>query len=179
LGNNGSFKGDVARSIFYMVTRYNGMDVIDGYPSDDPDGFIGDLATLLDWHRNDPPDDYEMNRNNVVYTWQYNRNPFIDEPDLVEYLWGNQVGNIWNQSLTVENNKIFGIKVYPNPTQSGFYLKGITSEIILDLFSIDGRKMNSFKLDQDTYVDYDLSAGMYLLKITSEGKTTLKKLIIK
>jgi hypothetical protein len=178
LGNNGSFKGDVARSIFYMVTRYNGMDVINGYPSDDPDGFIGDLATLLDWHRNDPPDDYEMNRNNVVYTWQYNRNPFIDEPDLVEYLWGNQIGNIWSQSLSVEDYKMFGIKIFPNPTISGFYVKGIKTKTTIDLYAIDGRKINFFKLNQDTFIDVSLSKGIYMLKITSEGLSTNKKIVI-
>lgn len=178
LGNNGSFKGDVARSIFYMVTRYNGMDVINGYPSDDPDGFIGDLATLLDWHRNDPPDDYEMNRNNVVYTWQYNRNPFIDEPDLVEYLWGNQIGNIWSQSLSVEDSQLLGIKIFPNPTISGFYVKGIKTKTTIDLYAIDGRKINFFKLDQDTFIDVSLSKGIYMLKITSEGLSTNKKIVI-
>ena len=83
-GTLGSFRGDVARSVLYMEIRYNGLEVVNGFPT--ITGQLGDLATLLDWHRNDPPDDFEMNRNNVVYTWQFNRNPFIDQPDLVEYI---------------------------------------------------------------------------------------------
>jgi hypothetical protein len=179
LGNNGSFKGDVARSIFYMVTRYIGIDVVNGYPSDDPDGFIGDLATLLDWHRNDPPDDFEMNRNNVIYTWQLNRNPFIDEPDLVEYLWGNQLGNIWSKSLSVKTQDNFQIKVFPNPTQNSIYIKGINNQAILEVFSIDGRKLETVEINEGYPVDLKLSSGMYLLKIISKEKSTLKKIIIK
>ena len=177
-GTLGSFKGDVARSVFYLQIRYNGLEIVNGYP-DGLIGQFGDLATLLDWHRNDPPDDYEMNRNNVVYTWQYNRNPFIDEPDLVEYLWGTHVGDIWSQSLSLSDNYETQIKIFPNPTYDGFYLKGIQNETVLDLFSIDGRKIRSFKIDQDTYVDYNLSAGMYLLKMSSDNQLSLKRIIIK
>ena len=177
-GTLGSFKGDVARSVLYMQIRYNGLEIVNGYP-DGVMGQFGDLATLLDWHRNDPPDDYEMNRNNVVYTWQYNRNPFIDEPDLVEYLWGTHVGDVWSQSLGLSDTFETQIKVFPNPSNNGFYLKGIQNETVLDLFSVDGRKIKSFKVSQDTYVDYNLSAGMYILKITSDDQSSLKKIIVK
>ena len=44
--------------------------------------------TLLSWHELDPADDFEMNRNNIIYSWQMNRNPFIDLPDLVDYVYG-------------------------------------------------------------------------------------------
>jgi endonuclease I len=178
IGNSGSFKGDVARSIFYMVTRYNGIDVVNGYPSDIPDGFIGDLATLLDWHRNDPPDDYEMNRNNLVYTWQYNRNPYIDEPDLVEYLWGNHVGDVWSQSLNVNANNLNYVEVYPNPSKDGFYIKGIKNKTSIDLISAEGRKIETKILYTNSYINYNLSSGIYLLKISSEGKSAIKKIVI-
>ena len=104
-------------------------------------GQFGDLATLLDWHRNDPPDDYEMNRNNVVYTWQFNRNPFIDEPDLIEYIWGNMVGQTWSQPLSVENFSTSEIQVYPNPTSGRIYFNGIKNETDIDVFTIDGRSI--------------------------------------
>jgi hypothetical protein len=94
VGTFGSFKGDVARSVLYLDIRYNGLQIVNGFP--DIVGQLGDLTTLLDWHRNDLPDDFEMNRNNVVYTWQLNRNPFIDHPDLVKYFWGNKIGEVWN-----------------------------------------------------------------------------------
>src|SRR5690606_24496274 len=53
-GTLGGFKGDVARSVLFMELRYNGLQVVNGFP-EGTDGELGDLATLLDWHRNDPP----------------------------------------------------------------------------------------------------------------------------
>jgi endonuclease I len=49
---------------------------------------MGDLSTLIEWHENDPVDDFEMNRNNVIESIQGNRNPFIDHPEFVNKIWG-------------------------------------------------------------------------------------------
>ena len=86
-------KGDIARIILYMDVRYEGgsgepnLVVVDGlttypYPQ------IGDKATLLEWHTQDPPDAFEKRRNDVIFKWQGNRNPFIDYPDFVNYIYG-------------------------------------------------------------------------------------------
>jgi len=47
---------------------------------------------MLKWHREDPVSEKELKRNNAVYAHQKNRNPFIDYPELVEYIWGTKVG---------------------------------------------------------------------------------------
>lgn len=87
-------KGDVARIIFYMDTRYEGengeinltaVDELDTYP----EAKHGKLSTLLQWNLQDPPDDFERNRNNVIYSFQHNRNPFIDNPYFAELIWNN------------------------------------------------------------------------------------------
>jgi endonuclease I len=84
-------KGDVARMIFYMAVRYEGddgfmdLEIVD-YASDAAP-YMGILSTLLEWHIEDPVDDFEMNRNNVVETYQGNRNPFIDHPEFVALIW--------------------------------------------------------------------------------------------
>ena len=88
-------KGDIARILFYMDIRYEGGE-------DEPDlavtealnnladvPNIGKLSTLLDWHLQDPVDDFEMSRNEVIYGIQGNRNPFIDHPEYVSILWGS------------------------------------------------------------------------------------------
>ena len=178
LGTLGGFKGDVARSVFYMAVRYNGLDIVNGYP-DGLTGQFGDLATLLDWHRNDPPDDYEMNRNNVVYTWQFNRNPFIDEPDLIEYIWGNKVGETWSQPLSVENKNSFDVQIFPNPTNNRIYFKGIGSNAEIEVFTIDGRQLKSFHLSSENHIDLNLSNGLYMMRISSEGKSMMKKIVVK
>ncbi len=103
-------KGDIARAIFYMVARYNYLagddDTID---SNNPNlelaqtnivaggntssktstGKMGVLTDLLNWHHLDPVDDWEIHRNNLLYNnYTNNRNPFIDYPQWVDYIWG-------------------------------------------------------------------------------------------
>ncbi len=88
-------KGDVARIIFYMDTRYEGdngeidltaVDAVNTYPLPE----YGRLSTLLQWNLQDPPDDFERHRNNVIFSWQKNRNPFIDNPEFAQLIWGGQ-----------------------------------------------------------------------------------------
>jgi Endonuclease I/Secretion system C-terminal sorting domain len=179
VGNLGSFKGDVARSVLYMAVRYNGLAVVNGFPTTTPTGQLGDLATLLNWHRNDPPDDFEMNRNNVIYTWQFNRNPFIDEPDLVEYIWGNNVGDTWNQALGINDETVLDVQLYPNPTTSRIYIKGIQNKTNIEVFSVEGRKVKTFKIDNNSFLDLSLSNGVYFARITTENKSVIKKIIVK
>jgi len=98
--NFGSWKGDVARSLFYMAIRYNLLELVNGNPPVNTMYQMGDLASLLNWNHIDPADDFEMNRNNYIQTWQHNRNPFIDLPELADYIWGTNSGQIWNESLS-------------------------------------------------------------------------------
>ncbi|MBB1322597.1 endonuclease [Shewanella sp. SR43-8] len=88
-------KGDVARMIFYMDVRYEGND-----NSGTPDlsiangttntgaALLGDLCTLLSWHQQDPVSDWERRRNNRIFEWQKNRNPFIDNSGWASELYG-------------------------------------------------------------------------------------------
>jgi len=87
------FKGDFARSYFYMATRYE--DVISGWPGSDMLNGTSDqvytdwaLNMLLEWHANDPVSQKEIDRNDAVYSIQGNRNPFIDHPEYVNEIWG-------------------------------------------------------------------------------------------
>ena len=176
-GNLGSFYGDVARSVLYMEIRYNDLEVVDGYP--DIVGQLGDLTTLLNWHRIDPPDDFEMNRNNIVYNWQFNRNPFIDQPDLVEYIWGTNVGAIWNQPLEIEDLDKLHIQIYPNPATNKIYFKGLLTEAVVDMYSFDGRQLSSNRVTNNSALDLNVNSGIYILKISSEGKSSIKKIIVK
>jgi hypothetical protein len=57
---------------------------------------------LLKWHRQDPVSEKELNRNEAVYAKQKNRNPFIDHPELAEYIWGDKVGQDWSLSISSE-----------------------------------------------------------------------------
>ena len=88
------YKGDFARTFFYMVTAYEN-DVADwrspqiggnSYPAIRSWA----LEMFLRWHREDPVSEKERNRNNAVFAIQNNRNPFIDHPELAEHVWGNK-----------------------------------------------------------------------------------------
>ena len=175
-GNLGSFKGDVARSVLYMQIRYNGLSVVNGYPS--TTGQMGDLATILDWHRNDPPDDFEMNRNNVVYNWQFNRNPFIDQPDLVEYIWGTNVGDTWNQNLSTDTFETSFVKIYPNPTTDKLYVSGKEQNYNISVFSSEGRLVLKQQVANNNYLDLKVASGLYLVKIETENNQSLVKKIL-
>ena len=174
-GTLGSFRGDVARGVLYLEIRYNGLEVVNGFPS--AVGQIGDLDTLLDWHRNDPPDDYEMNRNNLVYNWQYNRNPFIDQPELVEYIWGNNVGENWDQTLSIEEIVSDDLTIYPNPSNGHFQIKGLNKETQIDLYTIDGKLLSEYYCTGN-YVDLNVSSGIYIIKLKQGNRIYTKKLII-
>ncbi len=107
-------KGDIARAIFYMVARYNYLSGSDsdsinsnnpnlaltqslsdwassGYTSTTSNpGKMGIMTDLLAWHHADPVDEYEIHRNNLLYTnFTNNRNPFIDFPEWADFIWGS------------------------------------------------------------------------------------------
>jgi len=91
------YKGDFARTFFYMVARYRENVLNDGNGTkmftSKPTNFTSyALSFLLKWHREDPVSEKEIDRNQAVFGIQHNRNPFIDYPELVEYIWGEKKG---------------------------------------------------------------------------------------
>ena len=96
------YKGDFARIYFYMVTCYKsdvanwpGCDQLD-YQDNLYKAFSDwSMQMLLEWHRADPVSQKEINRNEGVYEKQGNRNPFVDHPELAEYIWGTKQHVSW------------------------------------------------------------------------------------
>lgn len=76
------FKGDVARIIFYLLVRYSQAD------STPITNVAQSLKMLLEWHESDPVCEFEIARNERSYTFQNNRNPFIDHPEFASMIWG-------------------------------------------------------------------------------------------
>lgn len=178
-GNLSSWKGDVARSIFYMCVRYNGLNVVNGNLPETTVGQIGDLATLLTWNNLDPRDDFEMNRNNYIYTWQVNRNPFIDYPNLADYIFGANVGQPWFSTLSNEFFSDSKIVLYPNPIKNQFTISGISQESTIEIYNNIGSKVFESNFSNETQFNVDFAAGIYFAKITSDSKTITKKIIVK
>ncbi|MCX6231694.1 MAG: endonuclease [Bacteroidetes bacterium] len=99
-----AYKGDFARAYFYLACRYHISSWRTGTPGTDAQYVIsttGDtyqqwyINMLLEWNANDPVSQKEIDRNNAIYnTTQHNRNPFIDHPEYVNYIWGAQTPTI-------------------------------------------------------------------------------------
>ncbi len=183
VGTQGSWHGDVARACFYMAVRFNGLSVLNGDPSENnganPSGNIGDLATLLSWNVSDKSDDFEMNRNNYVQTWQHNRNPFIDYPLLADYVFGAQYGNPWFSALASESFDISEVKVFPNPAAEHIFVSGLVGTSKVEIFSVSGSKVFEKTINQDQMIPIDFEIGMYFVKISNNDKQIVKKIIVK
>ncbi len=112
-------KGDVARMMFYMDVRCEPGDMIDlvlaEYSSST--GNHGKLSTLLQWHKNDPVDGWELSRNEKIFNIQGNRNPFINHPEYVDLIWdgsGNNNGGDYTELFKedFENETLGKMKGY-------------------------------------------------------------------
>ena len=103
------YKGDFARAYFYMATCYgdeltwrlDNKDVGSKYAMRN-DSYLEfrdwEIEVLLTWHRQDPVSEKETKRMDAVSDFQHNRNPYIDYPELAEYIWGNKKGTAVNLS---------------------------------------------------------------------------------
>ena len=125
-------RGDVARALFYLDVRYEGgshgltgasepnlilTDSRNSISSSNTGsnrsvGYMGMLSTLLQWHRDDPVDSVERRRNDVIYAYQGNRNPFIDHPEWVDCVFlgqcstgggGTPSGSAWINEFHYDN----------------------------------------------------------------------------
>ena len=97
------YKGDIARTYFYMVTCYKNE--LPSWPGSAQLNYAANrykafstwtINMLMEWTRLDPVSEKEIKRNEAVYSIQGNRNPFIDHPELAEYIWGDMQGKCWN-----------------------------------------------------------------------------------
>lgn len=89
-------KGDIARMLFFMDIRYEGvgegrdLELVNQQRTRGPR--LGRLDALLKWHEQDPVDEIERQRNQRIYEHQENRNPFIDHPEWVSDVMAHQPG---------------------------------------------------------------------------------------
>jgi len=173
-----TWKGDVARACFYMAVRYDGLNVVNGNPPENSIGQIGDLATLLTWNQTDPRDDFEMNRNNYIYTWQVNRNPFIDYPNLADYIFGANFGQPWFSTLSNTDFVLNKVTIYPNPTKDYFIVSGLDTASKIELFNTVGSKVFESEFTGEQQFNIEVTAGIYLAKITMDDKFVIRKILM-
>ncbi len=177
------YKGDFARSYFYMATTYEsvisswpGSDMLDG--SSDKCFTTWALNLLIKWSTNDPVSQKEIDRNNAVYDIQGNRNPYIDHPGWVECVWNNNCTSTVNNLVS---NNTLKIKIFPSPVQDIF---NIQSSNQINKYSINNclgqTLLNKNNVDQ-TNINInisDLKSGFYFITTTDTyGQTTVSKFI--
>ncbi len=195
-------KGDVARMIFYMATRYQGdlgepkLQIVDYIPSSpNKEPMYGKLSTLLLWNAQDPPSDFELNRNNVIYFYQKNRNPYIDHPEWVNKIWGNST-NVSDKDGSIETDfELF--QNYPNPFNPETtisYKIAKNSFVTLKLYDLLGSEIATLVneyLHAGSYsskfsnfssgtqgAKYSLPSGIYIYKLTAGSYSSTKKLVL-
>ncbi|MCC6840239.1 MAG: endonuclease [Flavobacteriales bacterium] len=158
------YKGDLARTYFYMMTRYYGE--MSGWNSDMLQG--GDLspwamALLIDWHDQDPVSSKETARNNAVFALQDNRNPYIDRPEWVHAIWG----------------LILGLE---EPHQQGLHLRTDATGLLLDrgtdlegrlqVHDLSGRLILEAPVGEgQSHIAFQAGRGVYIAAVsTARGR---------
>lgn len=137
----------------------------------------------MEWHRNDPVDAWEENRNNIIYySYQNNRNPFIDFPKLAEHIWGTEMGVNWTgeEVLGITTFKELSLSIYPNPASNIINVKGLEKSVKVEIYDTLGRKILESQIDADNNaIDVSELRGMYLVNIVSQEKIITKFIAIK
>ena len=179
------YKGDFARTYFYMATRY--ADVCGGWGNAfnavaSNSGLSKySIALFLKWHRADPVSQKEITRNDAVYAKQHNRNPFIDYPMLAEFIWGTQKGQPWYKTSTpIDQVEMQWLSVSPNPAVDYLLVSADgVDQMNYQLVDLSGKMLQSGRVNAGDQISVtDLSNGIYLLKVEAGAKTTVQKVVV-
>lgn len=171
------YKGDLARTYFYMATRYLGEG--DNWPGS---GMIDGtelrqwaINMLLEWSSADPVSQKEIDRNNAIFGVQENRNPFIDCAEYAEMIW---------QRVPVSIGEVPDMKksplVYPNPITSGSFSLDIDEAAQVAIFNLQGQRL--FKCTDRCKVQLkgeleQLPSGVYQVLVGTGFEAHRQKLV--
>jgi endonuclease I len=181
------FKGDIARVFFYFATRYeDDMDELyTSYTTVDARVMFNGttnqvfsptfLNILLTWNTQDPVSTKETLRNNASFAHQGNRNPYIDNNSYVTTIWGLPLA-------TESFELIADINVYPNPSnEQRINIETINELDDIQVININGQIMQQISKpnkNQNKYTLENLPQGFYFLKLSSDNKSIVKKIVI-
>lgn len=174
------YKGDFARTYFYMSTRYytedGGWNVTEMTNKSQLKPWA--LQMMLHWSLIDPVSQKETDRNNAVYGMQANRNPFIDQPEYASLIWGNPVGA--DETAAMDNRLV----IYPNPAKDYCSLTIPTGNTPEDqhplLFSVTGIQYIPTYAWQGKKLEVDirtLPVGIYFLILRGEQAVYRAKVV--
>ena len=180
------YKGDLARTYFYMSVRYKDKTLSNGEGNTMFNGSklkTWAIAMLIEWHKNDPVSQKEIDRNNAIYRIQNNRNPFIDYPELVGKIFGADSVNPFNPPITViyyNEMRNERCQIYPNPTMGELKIKNYELKIKnVEVFDLIGKTL--FTIHDSLFTNsidiFHLPAGIYFLKINLDKGIEVHKII--
>ena len=176
----------MARIIFYMDVRYEGdngeldLEMTESVLSTSSKlPRHGVRSTLLEWHKLDPVDDFERNRNDVIYSYQGNRNPFIDHPELVDYIWGEQQQSAWNSSLSHSTSQTYREMFIPNPVRTSHIDISPSINInTIELYNVQGKQIRQYPGSSDR-IKIPTVSGIYFLRFVSNQSVVNKRIVVK
>lgn len=187
------YKGDLARTYFYMSVRYSdknlGQEPTSMFQGSQLKSWA--LAMLKEWHEADPVSQKEIDRNNTIYTSiQHNRNPFIDCPELVDKLFGPDSVSPWyptcfdfdTTNLHDFTTTDIPCTIFPNPAHDAVTIHAnnfIVDDI--DIIDVTGklvRKYRQIAEPQPTITLNALHKGFYLIKIRIGNHLIFQKLTV-
>lgn len=168
------YKGDFARTYFYMAVRYYTED--NGWQNnaamDGSQMKPWQLNLLYQWNKQDTVSQKEIDRNNAVYGIQHNRNPFIDYPEWID--------SIWFDNTSIKNLESYlEVNLYPNPANDKVTLNFgsfVQKTYQLDLYDLSGKLLQSIdNKELTTTINIrELPKGLYILHIYSNDRTQNK-----
>ena len=129
------------------------------------------LNTLIQWHYEDSVDEWERNRNDIIYyNYQNNRNPFIDHPEYVGLIWDYNVGVLEEESSS-------NLKIHPNPTSTliRIEIENYNGSFEAELYDFNGKLLETTNNTNISLADY--SSGVYLLKVAYRDRVEDIKVI--
>ncbi len=92
---------------------------------------------------------------------------------------GNELYTLDPSTLSVDQVFTSAISIYPNPSEAFVYVKGdFKDKVSYGIYNINGRQLQKGVVENET-IDHNLASGMYLLKLVSDNKTAIKKLIVR
>ena len=187
-----AYKGDIARSFFYMAVRYKYEDGT--FMDDSPMTFRSQLKDwalemLLAWHRLDPVSTKERNRNEGIYrNWQGNRNPFIDFPELADLIWGDGIEVFTMAPDTLIRPRVTRCEVVDAATVAiGFdSVMSLASTVVHSHYTIPGNGVSLVSVDSTgglwlhltSPLDFGGTAYLTLHNLQAVGGTYLRDTVL-
>jgi endonuclease I len=172
------FKGDVARIIMYMYLRYptqcEPINIGVGTRS-----YADDMPNIfLEWNEEDPVSEFETNRNNVIASYQGNRNPFIDNPYLATLIWnGPNAEDIWGV-LSTSDLGFQDVFIHPTIANDYIHIEGLELSVgSVEVFNQLGQVLE-VKLEGNKVNVSRFSKGLYLMSVTKGTHSKLYKFLV-